>query len=455
MGDLWPILHPRSVAIVGASNSPAKFGSLYTRCLLEMGFQRLYPINPHEAEILGLKAYPRVSDVPDEVDLALIATPTETVLSIVEDCGRKGVKGIVIYTSGFAEKGPEGLALQRQIVSMAREHGARVIGPNCMGIYAPQQKLSYYPGLPKLSGPIAMVSHSGSLTVYLVKMAESKGLYFDTVVSCGNEADVTSVDLLEHFGADPDVKVIVAYLEGMRDGRRFLRLAREITRRKPIIALKGGLTERGGQAAGSHTGAMAGSARVWRAVFEQTGIIANDSLEEAMDALIAVCRLRAPKGPRVAIVTGPGGPAVLAADACVEQGLELARLQPETQARLSSLIPSVGTSLRNPVDLGMTASTVPEMYRTAIEVLAKDDNVDALLAIGGGDRPFAEVMADASRLTQKPLLVVGLLPPEGYPEGYLHMAANGVAVYPDARRAAVALAKVYRYALDVRTTAAS
>jgi len=447
--DLGPILRPRSVAIVGASNSAAKFGSFFTRCFLEMGFARLYPVNPHETEILGMKAYPRVSDVPDEVDLAFIVTAAETVLPIVEDCGRKGVKGIVIYSSGFAEKGPEGLLLQQQIVSVARAHGARIIGPNCMGIYSPKQKLSYYPGLPKQSGPIAMVSHSGSLSVYLVEMAKAKGLYFDTVVSCGNEADITSVDLLEYFGEDPEVRVIVAYLEGVKDGRRFLRLAKEVSRRKPIIVLKGGMTDQGGQAAGSHTGAMAGSGRVWKAVFEQTGIIANDSIQEAVDTLVACCDLPLPKGPRLAIVTGPGGPGVLAADACIEQGLELAPLSSATRARLSELVPSVGTSLRNPVDLGMTSNNEPEMYRTAIETLSTDPGVDAILAIGSADRPFAEVMSSVRQSIDKPLLVAGLLPPESYPEGYLYLAAQGVAAYPDAHRAVVALAKLYRYAVTV------
>ncbi|MGQ9674441.1 MAG: acetate--CoA ligase family protein [Chloroflexota bacterium] len=447
VSELRQILNPRSVAVVGASSSPTKFGYFFTQCFVEMGFTRLYPINPRETEVLGLRAYPTVRDVPDEVDLAFVVTPTEAVLPVVADCGAKGVKGIVVYTSGFAEKGPEGARLQRQLVEVARQHGARIIGPNCMGIYAPKARLSYYPGMPKESGAIAMISQSGSLSIFVVWTAQCKGLHFDTVVSCGNEADLNMADFLEYFGADPKVEIIAAYLEGMQDGRRFLRLARDISRRKPIIALKGGTTDRGGRAANSHTGALAGSNRVWKAVFDQAGIVTVDSLEEMVDALLVFSRVPAPSGPRVAIVSGPGGPAVLSADACAQEGLEVAELSEATKRRLAGLMPAVGTNPDNPVDLGMGTVMDPSVYRLAIEVLAADRNVDVILAIGSCDTSFGQVMVATRDAINRPLLVAGLLPPERFSEGYLYLTANGIAAYPDPRRAIRALARLYRFSL--------
>ena len=444
-GELHQILNPRSVAIVGASSSPTKFGHFFTQCFVDMGFPCVYPVNPRESKVLGFKAYPTVRDIPDAVDLAFIVTPTDAVLPVVEDCGLKGVKGIVIYSSGFAEKGPQGARLQRQVVEVARRYGSRVIGPNCMGIYSPKSRLSYYVGMPKEAGPIAMISHSGSLSVFLALLADSKGLHFNTVVSCGNEADLTSVDFFEYFGSDPDVSMIVAYLEGVKEGRRFMKLARDISRRKPVIVVKAGITARGGRAAGSHTGALAGSAEVWRGVVRQAGVVAVSSVEELVDAMVAFSRLPYPRGPRVAIVSGPGGPAVLAADACVQEGLEVAELTSETRTRLSGLMPAVGTSVDNPVDLGMGTVMSPEMYRPVVETLAADNNVDALVVIGNCDHAFSDVMIGLRRSIAQPLVVAGLLPPERFPDGYLHLAANDVAVYPDPPRAVASLAKVYHY----------
>jgi len=444
IAELDPILRPRSLAVVGASSSPRKFGRLFTQAFLDMGFERLYPVNPRETEVLGLKAYPRVSEIPDQVDLAFVVTPINTVLSVVEDCGAKGVKGIVVYASGFAEQGPEGEALQRKVVSVAHQHGCRIIGPNCMGIYAPQSKLSFFPGLPKQAGSIGLVSHSGSLSTLLIRYAESKGLYFNMAISCGNEADLNAADFLEWFGADPNLKVILAYLEGLKEGRRFFELAKEIARRKPIIVAKGGMTAEGAKAANSHTGAMAGSEAIWKALFKQTGVIGVDTIEEMIDTLIAFCRVPLPRGPRVAIVSGPGGPAVLAADACVKEGLQLAELASETKEELAKVIPSVGTSVKNPVDLGMGVAMMPSMYGAAIEVLATDPGVDAVLALGAGDRTLADILVNAYRKTGLPMAVTCLLPPERSPEGYLHLAENGIAAYPEARRAAAALVKLLR-----------
>lgn len=445
LDELRQILNPRSVAVVGASSSPTKFGYFFTQCFVDMGFTRLYPVNPRETEVLGYRAYPTVRDIPDEVDLAFVVTPTEAVLPVVADCGAKGVKGIVIYTSGFAEKGAEGARLQRQVVEVARQHGSRLIGPNCVGIYAPKARLSYYPGMPKESGPVAMISQSGSLSVFLVWTAHCKGLRFNTVVSCGNEADLNAADFLEYFGADPEVEIIAAYLEGIKDGRRFLRLARDISRRKPIIAMKGGVTDRGGRAAGSHTGALAGSNKVWKAVFDQAGIVSVDSLEEMVDTLLAFTRVSFPGGPRVAIVSGPGGPAVLSADACAQEGLEVAELSEATKRQLAALMPAVGTSPDNPVDLGMGTVMNPSVYRPAIEALAADRNVDVILAIGSCDTSFGQVMVETRNAINRPLLVAGLLPPERFSEGYLYLTANGIAAYPEPRRAIRALAKLYRY----------
>ncbi|MDO8670960.1 MAG: acetate--CoA ligase family protein, partial [Dehalococcoidia bacterium] len=328
--------------------------------------------------------YPNIKDVPGEVDYALVATPTSAALQVVSDCAEKGLAGISIYTSGFREKGEQGLALEKKLVEVARRGGMRIIGPNCMGIYSPSSHLTIRTGMPMVDGSVGLISHSGSLCMFITDGVLSLGMGISKAVSCGNESDLTAVDFLEYYGQDPKTKTIVCYLEGIKDGQRFVRLAREISQIKPIIVWKSGLTERGARAAASHTGAMAGSREIWQGAFKQTGITLVRSGEEMMDCLQGMAVSKLPAGRNVVIISGPGGPAVAASDAIVESGLYMAELSQETRERVSNLIPAVGTSIDNPLDLGRPATPgIGGYYVEPAKAAAADSGVDMFLCIGG------------------------------------------------------------------------
>jgi len=439
LAQLDPIFYPRGVVVVGASNREGNFGRFFLEGFVQMGFERLYAVHPSEREVLGITAYPRVMDIPQEVDLAVVVSPRDTVLGIVEECTEKGVKGVVIFTAGFGEKGEEGRKLERQIVAIAHRGGTRIIGPNCQGIYCPASRVTHFIGLSTESGTVAMISHSGSLSTMLPMAATAQGIRFSKVVSCGNECDLTAVDFLEYFGQDPETKIIVAYLECVKDGRRFCQLARSISREKPIIIWKGGTTEPGARAASSHTGALAGSNEVWEAAFAQTGAIATRSAEEMFDYLQAFYYLPLPRGRRVAIVSGPGGPAVATSDACVEAGLQLSDLSERTKSSIARVIPPAGTSTDNPIDLGMGSAFNPQWYVESIEALGNDEQVDMLVIIGGSWHPnFGDMVLGAVEAVKKPAAFVTM--------GMMPIApTKGIAVYPDGRRAAMALGKLAKY----------
>jgi len=439
LAELEPIFYPRGVAVVGASNREGNFGRFFLDGFVQMGFERLYVVHPGEKEVLGVNVYPRVKDIPGEVDLAVLVSPVDTVPGIVGECAEKGVKGLVIFTAGFGEKGDEGRKLEREIVDIAHRGHTRIIGPNCQGIYCPASRVTHFTGLSRESGTVAMISHSGSLSAVLPMTAMAQGIRFSKVVSSGNECDLNAVDFLEYFGQDPETKMIIAYLEGVKDGRRFCQLARSISKEKPIIVWKGGSTDRGARAAASHTGALSGSNQVWRALFTQTGIISAQSAEELLDYLQAFYYLPVPEGKRVAIVSGPGGPAVAASDACIEAGLELAELTEHTRRKIAEVIPPVGTSTDNPIDLGMGSGFAPQWYLDSIKALGEDKGVDLLLIIGGSWLPdFGDKVAEAVKGVNKPAAFIGM--------GLMPIApAKGMAVYPDGRRAAMALGRLVEH----------
>lgn len=450
LARLKPIFYPRSVAIVGASNREGSFGHLFVAGLLNMGFRTIYPVNPHDREILGLPSYASVKDIPHPVDLAIISIPPEAVLQAVTECSEKGVKGVVIYTAGFGERGEEGKRQEQELVTIARPRGTRLIGPNCIGIYCPSSLLISFPlallhGITSESGKVGALSQSGSLIDMLTFQGTMKGIRFSKAVSCGNECDLNALDFLEYLGEDPETEIIVAYLEGVKDGRKFLGLARHISRRKPIIIWKGGMTERGARAAASHTGALAGSSQVWDTLFHQAGIIPVDSMEELTDCLAAFHHLPLPQGRGVAIISGPGGPAVTTADACESLGLHVADFSDETRSRLSSLIAHVGTSTNNPVDLGPVVLFTPQLYGESLKVLSQDDNIHMLLVITPPERACSEVLLDAIASTDKPVVVAFVSSPELQPEEFNFLSQSGVAVFPDPKRAAVALSQLVRY----------
>jgi len=444
------IFHPRSVALIGASGKRGKIGRVLMDRFLEMGFEHLYPVNPKEDEILGIKAYPSILDIPSAVDTALIVTPTEAALTAVKEAAAKKVKAIVITTSGFGETGNNGKEIQNEMVRVAREGGARIVGPNCIGIYCPASRLPFALGPGRIEGSIGVASQSGFFADYLTYVATANGIGFSKAVSCGNEADLTITDFLEYLGEDPETKLIVAYIEGIRDGRRFFRVAREVSGIKPIILWKGGITEGGARAAVSHTGAMAGSRSIWEGAFKQAGIISVRSFEEILDCVYAFHLQPLPKGRRVGIISAPGGMAVAATDTCLELGLEVPQFSTSTAEKLRSILPAVGGSIRNPVDLSIASMVNPRVHGDAIKILAEEENVDMLLLIGivSGESLCDMVFQGIADMSvKKPLAVTVMTGTQQNVSADIPvLLKKGISVYTDAIRAVKALSRMHEYA---------
>ena len=412
--QLDTLFNPKSVAVVGVPRG-LKTGKLFLMALMDQGFPGLiYPVHPQAKEIDGLKAYPSVSDIPGQVDLAIILVPHDRTLSIVRECATKQVKGAVLFTAGYKETNTdEGKALEEELVNVARSAGMRLIGPNCMGLYSPKTGLSFFPELPRESGPVGIISHSGSLANILCHMAPEKGLRFSKAVSLGNECDLTSGDFLAYLGMDPDTRVIGAYLEGIKDGPLFLNALREASLEKPVILWKLGITPEGRRAAASHTGALAGSREIWEGVIRQGGAVPVVGFEAWVDALVGFSLLPSFLGERMAIISGPGGLAVSAAEACGSAGLRLAELSSKSRAILAEIIPPTGTSLHNPIDVGLSASLDVEIYTRTARIVASDPGVDAVVVVGIGLSPeanqlYTESLIQARQDLQKTFVMVNI-----------------------------------------------
>jgi acyl-CoA synthetase (NDP forming) len=379
--ELDTMFHPKSVAIVGASSNPLAWGGTsFLRRLLKLGFEgSLYPVNPNDTEIQGLKAYPDVRSLPETPDLVIIAIPASAVPQVLEDCIAAGVKNVHIFTSGFAETGlEEGRVLDTRITEIIQRGGLRVVGPNCMGLYVPRSKLAYFGAEPVGSGPVAFLSQSGGHTEMLTEYAQDLGVYFSKAISFGNARGLQAIDFLEYLAQDAETGIIAIYLEGIKDGNRFTRLIRSINRTKPVIIWKGGLTESGARAVTSHTGSLAGEERVWDAFFAQTGAVRAGSLEEIVDMAMAFLHLKPPRGRRALLVGGGGGNSVAMADICSREGLEVPHLAEETRKELNTFIPLAGNSARNPLDVWMVQEDV-EMYRRALELAVADPVIDLVI----------------------------------------------------------------------------
>jgi acetyl coenzyme A synthetase (ADP forming)-like protein len=380
--SLRPLLEPGSVAVIGASRDTASIGRRVLDAVLAAKFPgRVYAVNPRASDIAGLTAYSSARHLPAGVDLAVIAVPAPAVLAVVDDCAAAGVKSLVVITAGFAEAGAEGRALQGQLTDQVRNHGMRMVGPNCMGLLnaSPEVRLnaSFSPIVPP-SGHIGLMSQSGALGLAILQLATDRRLGLSTFVSAGNKADVSGNDLLEYWEGDPSTGVILLYLESFGNPRRFARLARRIARQKPIVAVKSGRTRAGSLAASSHTAALAASDVAVDALFHQSGVIRADTLDEMFDIAAFLDMQPLPRGRRVAIVTNAGGPGILAADACEAAGLTLPELSGATRARVVAGLPAMA-SVRNPVD--MIASAGPAEYQHTIEALLTAPDIDTLLVI--------------------------------------------------------------------------
>jgi acetate---CoA ligase (ADP-forming) len=380
--SLRPLFRPGAVAVVGASRDPSSIGYRLLEALIMNHFQGpVYPVNPNAPVVGSIRAYPSVRELAEPVDLAVIAVPRDAVLAVIDDCAERGVRAVVVITSGFAEISAEGRELQQRLVEKVRGYGMRMVGPNCLGLLNtdPQVQLnaSFSPVFPP-PGRIAMSSQSGALGLAILALARRLQLGLSTFVSVGNKADVSGNDLLQYWEEDDQTDVILLYLESFGNPRRFSRIARRVSRRKPIIAVKSGRTGAGRRAAGSHTAALAANDVAVEGLFRQTGVIRADTLAEMFDLAATLGSQPLPQGRRVAIVTNAGGPGILCADTCEAGGLRVPEVSEATRARLAKFLPPQA-SLSNPVD--MIASAGPDHYRQSIETLLSTDEIDALVVI--------------------------------------------------------------------------
>ena len=450
--DLERIFHPRAISIIGSSNREGSFGRLFLEGFSRMGYREIYPVHPFEKELLGLKTYPRIKEIPVDIDLAISLVPRTEVLKVTQECADKGVKGLLLFTSGFKEKDEEGKKIELEVVQIARS-GVRIIGPNANGFYCPASRICTFPGalmiggLPVETGKLAILSQSGSFVDYTCQVLIGKNIRFSKAVGYGNESDLSATDFLEYFGQDKETRIIAGYLEGIKDGRKFYELARSISKQKPIIIWKGGLTETGARAALAHTGALTGSRQVWETMFKQAGIIGVNSLEEVVDCALAFYWLPLPKGKKVAILSGMAGTNVGTADNCLMMGLEMAKYSDATNQKLLKLLPSIGTAIANPTDIGAGVLVNPKLYSETAKILLGDENVDMLITVTGPDNPASIVdLADIAQNTTKPM-VISLFDIAGLVEPQIKFLQDKhIPVYLDPKRAAFALAKMTQYA---------
>lgn len=381
--QLHSILAPSAIAIVGASKDPTKRGNQALRALLRDGFAgRIFPVHPKESEILGIRTYPSVVDVEETIDLALICTPAKTLPAILEQCGRKSVKGAIVLGAGFSEADEAGRQLEQEAIQVARKNGIRIIGPNTSGVFNLHKKLDLvgYSGL--RPGGVGIVSQSGNMALSLVTEATINGhIGFSTYVGVGNQADIRFSEYLEYLAEDADTQVPLLYVEGFKNGRRFLDVARAATQKKPVVVYKSGRTAAGQLSASSHTGALAGSFDLTVRVLRQAGVIVVREADKLLPVAETLSLLPTPKGDRIAVLADGGGHATIATDALVEAGLTLAGLNADTRGKLATRLPPAA-SLANPVDVAGGTDANPGVFADCADVLLQDDGVDALLIVG-------------------------------------------------------------------------
>ena len=372
--ELEEVFYPKSVAIIGASVESSPFFLPMSKGKLK---RKLYLVNLKYKELLGMKCYRNVLDIPDSIDYAIIAVPAKVVPDAVKECIKKGVKTAHIFSSGFSETGEKyRVELEKELTKIAKGK-IRVIGPNCMGVYCPDSGLYFVEGQPKESGPVGFVSQSGTFAVDLSTMGKSRNIRFSKVVSYGNAINLDSSDFIAYLGEDPKTKIIVAYIEGVKDGRKLFNVLKKVARKKPVIALKGGRTKEGARAASSHTGSLAGPKEIWEALFKQTGAIPVKNFEELEDTTLAFLYSSFPKGRGTSIVSVSGGLSVVETDSCVEVGLEIPQFSDDTIKRLKKIVPTAGTSVKNPLDAwpAFVYGTLPDV----INIVASDENVHSII----------------------------------------------------------------------------
>jgi acetyl coenzyme A synthetase (ADP forming)-like protein len=412
--DLDMFFNPKSVAVVGVSHNTRKFGHVIFRNFIESNIKaKTYPVNPKIDTILGYKCYDSLLDVPEEVDLVIIAVGSHLVLDIMKQCTQKGVRGVIIIAGGFAEIGEEGKKMEEEIKKIAKENNIRILGPNIIGIYDPRGVdtlfLPSYRQMRPKKGKIAFISQSGAFGSALLDFATSQGVGMSKFISIGNALDVNALDALKYLENDEDTKCIMIYLEGIDPeyGREFKETLQRITVKKPIVLLKGGLTEEGKKAAESHTASISSKIEILRSVLKQSGVIQASDALELFDMARILAASDLPEGKKVAIITNAGGFGVLTTDALVQQGFELAKIREETVEKLQSKMPSA-VIIANPTDLVGDADT--ERYKSAVDEILNEPDVDLLvliilLSVSYVESDIIDVINDAKIKYNKPIIV--------------------------------------------------
>ncbi len=380
--SLRPLLSPKTVAIIGASRHPSTIGYRLLQCMVEAGFTgTVYPVNPNADSIMSIKAYPSVVDIPGKVEMAVIAVPAKLVSRVADECGKKGVRALIVISDGFKEIGPEGATREEELADIIHRYGMRVVGPNCMGIINTDDSIkmnaTFSPVYPP-AGNVAFMSQSGAMGLTILEQANNLNMGVSTFISAGNRIDVESNELLEYWESDSSTGVILLYIESFGNPRRFARIARRISHKKPIVVVKSGNTPAGSRAAASHTGAIATSDVTIEALFHHTGIIRVNTMQELFDVATLLSNQPLPTGRRLAIVTNGGGPGIIAADASARNGLVLPQFSPETEKKLKSAALR-DININNPLDV--TAGSTPDEFCHMLQILADDKGSDAVLAL--------------------------------------------------------------------------
>ena len=462
--EFEPIFYPKSVAVVGASTTAIKAGSVWVWSLKSAGFPgSIYPVGSKSGRIADLEIFPNLRLIPGEIDYVIVAIPRQSVLDLLDDCVAKNAKAVQFFTAGFSEMdAKQGHKLEEQMLKKARQGNVRIIGPNCIGVYCPEHKIPFLMGTLGDSGSVGFVSQSGGIATKLVTIGIARHINYSKGVSFGNGIDLDASDFLQYLAADPKTKTIGAYLEGTRDGARLFNTMKDVAKIKPLVVWKGGRTEAGAQAAMSHTGSLASSAAVWSAMLRQAGAIEVHSLEELTDSLLIFQQLRYRQGTRAAIIgglaDGGGGNSVAAGDACMENGLEVPLLSLKTKQKLSELLGEVGSILHNPVDVSQAQfrglatlfQSIDLVARdTAIDIILIQEDIDILLPIYSrkGLEEINNFLIELGSKQNKPIIVV--LPHGSAESERLQMEqkllADSVPVFSSMERAAKAIYNISQY----------
>ncbi len=446
------LFNPRSIAVIGASNTRGKLGNDVMRNLIDSGFEgRIYPVNPKAGEILGQKVFRSVTDIPRDVDVAVIVIPARFVLKTVEECGEKGVKALVIITAGFKESGHEGQEAEKKLVELAEKYEMIIQGPNCLGIIntSAPYNASFSAGTPVI-GTIAFASQSGALMTGILDWSLMEKIGFSKFVSLGNKAHLDEADFIEAFGRDPDTSFILLYIESVIDGHKFMEACKKVIPHKPIFIVKSGVSVAGARAASSHTGSLAGSDTAYETAFKQSGVRRAHNMASLFDVASLIDDMQLPSGNRVAIITNAGGPGIMTTDACEAGGLELAQFTSQTGDYLKANLPPAA-SVANPIDALGTAQ--PDDYELCIEASLKDENVDAVLVLLTPQAmtkttESAKVIVDVHKnYPDKPLLAVFMGGNSMvYPR--IVLTTGGIPVFDFPERAVHALSELYKYTVS-------